>query len=62
MRGKLMTISELSSIKLALKDYFKNTFIYNIQDIIIEIDGEIQKKKVFLYLKIKKVKKIKINL
>ncbi len=59
MRGKLMTISELSSIKLALKDYFKNTFIYNIQDIIIEIDGEIQKKKSFFGFEDKESKKNK---
>ncbi len=61
MRGKMMAISELSSIKLALKDYFINSFLFNIQDIIIETDGEIQKKKTFFGYEDKESKKNKNN-
>jgi len=59
IRGKMMTISELSSIKLALKDFFQNTFIFSIQDIINELDGEIQKKKTLFGYDDKESKKTK---
>ena len=45
IRGKYMKVSELSSIKIALKDFFQNTFIKRIIDVINEYDSYIQKKK-----------------